>query len=184
MALTRDQWFEKLKSWVPPWFFTTSAYQEAEFKSLAKLLSVTQESAENVIKQTFISEASGGFLDLHGSERTVTRNEGESDEAYATRIRVATNSVILASLRQTADSMLNNGAVILLENCEHGFFGDDIFFGEDGVRLLDGTKFINWMTFIIPAQSGDVEAVKTAFVRAIEDAKGLGMTYDVLLETA
>jgi hypothetical protein len=72
----------------------------------------------------------------------------------------------------------------MIENNLYGFFGDDLFFDDTESRLLDGTKNFDWLTFIIPVQTGgDQSAIKTALIKATDESKAFGVTYDILYQT-
>jgi hypothetical protein len=70
MALSKDQWFNKLKNMVPSWVFTNDTGRNtAIFKGIAAVLNRVQLDSEEQVEQTFFDSAETAILDLHGSER-------------------------------------------------------------------------------------------------------------------
>lgn len=184
MALSQAQWFAKLKSWVPTWFVQeSSGYAVAHMKALAKVLSQMQTDSEDETSQTFLLEATGSYLDLHGSERGVIRYSGETDDAYRERIRYLLNTTSYSSLLAVLTAALNNGTPRIIENRNYGFFDDALFF-DSGEIWLDKTKWWNWLTVLIPAQNvNDHATIRAAIVQLMNRNKALGVTYDVAFDT-
>jgi hypothetical protein len=206
-ALTQQQWFDKLKRFVPSWYFEDENHQVGHMMGLAKILETLQADAANHIAETFIRTAAGEFLDEHGDERTVVRSSGEQDDSYRERIRILTNTVTYTNLKALVDALLDTGTLLteggdglltedgdsletsgrsyLVENWNYGFFDDGVdetglFFDAPDSVWLDRTKVYNWLTFIIPTQPSPDTNVKQAITDAIEYNKAVGITYDVI----
>lgn len=196
MALTTDQWYSKLKTWVPSWYFQgeeqSVCFTRGVFKGFAAVLSQIQTDCDDAQSSTFIMNAAdvAPIVDLHGSERSQARN-GDLDAPYKIRIRDCLfKRVDALSLAAAADAVLNNGNVTMIENWQNGFCDDDnstaLFFDDsaDNARWLESTKWYNWWTMIVPIQTAGVEAdIKTAIVAAIEANKAYGTTYDILFKS-
>lgn len=120
MALTQEQWYQKLKSWVPQWWFEQERYNIAVFKAIAKVFSELESDIEAHIDETFITRASDHFLDAHGSERNVDRLSLEVDSLYADRIRRIINQSNRVAIKRIVDAMLIVGECKLIE---HGLEG-------------------------------------------------------------
>lgn len=200
MALSQAQWYEKLKSWVPTWFWQQKAYQEAHFQALAKILSTMQAAAEESTTQTFIASASGSHLDLHGDERTTPRLSGEIDSTYSTRIRSLANLSNKVSIKQLVDELLIIGECVIGED-----FNSFLFFNRDaymnrGLLILE--SILNTFTIVFENQTrspesfldreyfmdrgdvfGTLEASDEFFrsiIAAVDRAKAFGTFYRVI----
>jgi hypothetical protein len=137
MALSKEQWFQKLKGWVPTWFFESPVNQQAKFYAIAQLLATLQEEMETHKTETFIAQASAPQLDLHGAERTTTRITAESNGSYQIRIRSLANKVNKVALKEIVDSLLLVGECTILEDWEGTAFFDREDFFNRGALVLD-----------------------------------------------
>lgn len=182
MALTRDEWYEKIKTWIPSWFFEVEDTNQAVIKAFAKLLSTAElEIKEDMLKQTFITTATGSFLDLHGAERSVVRQPGESDDSYRERVRSVEFTITYPNLKLLIDSLLETGESVLIENQNHGFADDDVFADTPEAIYLSKRKNYNRFTVVIPPQAlVDDTLFKSIIVRAIDEAKAVGVLYDIV----
>lgn len=195
MAQTADQWYAKLKKFVPSWYFEGDeqavCYTRGVFKGLAAVMAAVQSDADDQQAVTFIMNAAdvAPYTDLHGSERSVIRQPGELDAAYKIRIRdglfVQVGSI---QLIPAVNAALNNGAGEFVENYQYGFFDDAAdsgFFYDTTSRYLESQKWYNWWTVFIPIQTGGVQAdIMAAIVTAIELNRAMGTTYDILYGSA
>jgi hypothetical protein len=200
MALSKEQWFQKLKGWVPTWFFEAASYQEAHFYALADLLSKLQTEMETHKSETFISTASAPQLDLHGAERTTPRLTAELNGSYQVRIRSLANKVNKPALKAIVDELLLVGECTIVEDWEGAsFFSREAFFNR-GALVID--LIHNTFTVLFDNQRPQPFAYNnreyfanrddymtslttpTAFfdaiVQAIEDNKALGTLYRVV----
>ncbi len=116
MALTRDEWYSKLKSWVPTWFFESEYYNKAEFEGLAKILSEAQLQAEAHQSETFLSQADDTFLDLHANERNYRRLPQEIDAVFSPRIRSLLNQSNWPAIKALVDQFLIVGTSTIREH--------------------------------------------------------------------
>ena len=123
MALTKDQWYSKLKSWVPTWFFEGEYFNRAQFEGIAKLLSEAQQQAEDHQSETFLAQAADTFLDVHGNERSFERLPRETDAAWALRIRSLLNTSNKLALQVLVNQFLIVGVCTILEHS----IGESIF---------------------------------------------------------
>lgn len=150
MALSKAQWLSKLKTWFPSWYFESEDNQTAHLTGLAELLAKIQESAEGHIDETFILKASGGFLDLHGSERSKSRLPGESDDLYSRRVQKLVSEVDPISIKELVDSLLIAGECEIREHFDvELYFNRDVFLNRNEI-FTSGTY--NQFTVIIPEQ--------------------------------
>lgn len=193
MGLTTDQWYDKLKSWVPSWYFEGDEQQvcfsRGVFKGFAAILSQVQEDCDDQQASTFIMNDKdiAPIIDLHGAERNQPRN-GELDAPYKIRIRDSLfKHMDESALADSINAQLESGTVTMIENSQNGFFDDDIstaiFFDDsaDNSRWLDSHKWYNWWTAIIPLQpDADRDTIFANVIAAIEANKAYGTTYDIL----
>lgn len=116
----------------------------------AALAQLEADLREN-IKQTFIEQSEGEFLNLHGRGRGKTRYFQETDASFKQRIRIITNNSNCASLKPIIDTALAKGESSIIEwyNEEH-FLNRGAFLNR-GVILRDN-DLINSFTVTIPIQ--------------------------------
>lgn len=198
MAQTADEWYAKLKKFVPSWYFEGDeadvCYTRGVFKGLAAVMAQIQADCDDQQAVTFIMNAAdvAPFTDLHGSERSIPRKSAEIDTDYQPRIRdglfVPVNQTEIESV---VNACLNNGTGTFIENAIASFWDDDnttaIFFDDtaDNSRWLESQKTYNWWTVIIPIQTAGVQATIMAnIVAAIEANKAYGTTYDILYRSS
>lgn len=181
MALTQQQWYDRLKSWVPTWVFENEDVNRAHYMAFAKVLHTVQTDAEALAAQTFLDDAAGSVLDLHGSERGVNRLAGELDATYRDRIRYIVNATTYSNILAKLTGVLNNGTPQIIENWLYGYADDAIFADDLTAVYLSGTKNYDRFTVAIPVQTiVDDTAVKTAILSVLDENKALGVFYDVI----
>lgn len=165
MALTQEQWFDKIKRWHPQGFIEEGSTLEANFQGLAKLLSVQQEDMEATQRQTFLENQTGNLLDTAGGERLVARKEDEVDVPYRNRIRTTGAAVSPDPLQTAINKLLPATAQgVFMENKWYGpHWGvGDMFFGtEKESFVLSKRKFYAWWSLFLPkflfeASTGDL----------------------------
>lgn len=150
MALSQSQWYEKLKSWVPQWFFETEYYQKAHWQALAKVLADMEVVLDDHIMETFIAQASGSFLDEHGIERNLTRLINEMDSQFSVRIRNLTNSTNKPAIKQIVDGLLEVGEATILEDYEAIVFCNRETFANRGYLTIE--QIYNAFSIIVDRQ--------------------------------
>lgn len=183
MALTVDEWYAKLKKFVPSWVFENEDQGLADgvFYGLAAIYHQVQVDAEDHFNATFIQEAAAPVLDGLGFERHKDRTTGETDAAYRIRVRNLRNASNLSDIQAAVDGQLHNGSATIIENISYGFFDDVMFCDDPTSRWMEGTKNPRFFTLIIPIQTGGNESqIRANLVTVLEDAKALGVSYDIL----
>lgn len=177
---TQSEWYNKILSQLPSWFYTDRLPARAVLQALAKLAEQVEDSSDDLIVQTFLLTATGGFLDLHGAERSVYRYEGESDDSYRERIRAIDFSSAYPNLKDLVEAVINNGEVLIIENLAYGFAGVDIFADCEDARYLSKRKQYNRFTIIVPPQEVvDDSEIKVNIVSVVDENKAVGVFYDV-----
>lgn len=197
MASTQEEWFLKLKSWVPQWFFHEVENSEAIFYGIAKVLERMECELDNHVTETYICTASDGFLDEHGYERTVFRQPLEFDSTYAERIKNITNSTSCPTIKQIVDALLDVGECEIVEDFEAALFFDRETFFNRGQLMIE--PIYNTFSVIVDKQVhapysfydreyftdredfiGTNESSNELFnliIQAVNDAKALGTLY-------
>lgn len=150
MTLTKEQWLSKLLSWVPTWFTEDRAIQTSLFGAIAKVLADSQIDSESIVAQTFIQQATGGYLDLHGSERGIDRLTNESDSSYSFRVVNFVNNLSKARIKEIVDPLLIiTGCKILEAPGDSPYCNRSSFLGRDNY-LTDFKS--NFFTIVVPKQ--------------------------------
>jgi hypothetical protein len=121
---TKEEWSERLRSWVPSWFFERDKNSKAYFNALAAVLADCEERIAEHLAETFILTAQGDVVDLHGHERKVFRLPGEGDAAFANRIRYIVNNSHIVAIKALVDAILINGESIITEDYNAQIFCD------------------------------------------------------------
>lgn len=194
-AQTVDQWFAKLKKWVPSWYFENRfnrnvAVTEAIFYGAAAVYQQVEQDMIDQQSATFILDSPAPILDLLGDERSQIRTTGETDGSFQPVVQNCLfRNVGEVELLALVNAQLNNGPAYLIEN-EQAFFFDDPdvtetngipYFDDYWTRWLEHAKTYNWWTVITPIQTGGVDAtIMLNLIAIIEANKALGTTYDVL----
>lgn len=116
MALTQDEWFSKLKGWVPTWFFETEHYNVAEFQAIAKLFAEAEQQAEDHFQQGYIANATNEIADLYANERNFRRLPQEIDPVLTGRIRSLLNQSNVPAIKRLVDQFLIVGESTITEH--------------------------------------------------------------------
>lgn len=150
-ALTKAQWYAKLKGWVPIWFQKDQTRATAILQAMAQILAARHTEMIEHLEQTFISIADAPTLDLHGDERSLTRLSGETDANYSIRIRNIINQSYCAAIKILVDQFLINGECIIIEDYNAQIFCDrEVFLSRDTILLTD--TILNTFTILVPKQ--------------------------------
>jgi hypothetical protein len=174
--MTQEQWYQRLKSWVPGWVFESENSNVAIFQAIAKLLAAVQDDAEVLFDQTMIDEAEDPYLSLHGDERQVDRRTAESDANYRIRIQTTSTKPQLDKISILAiANEICSGQVFLQEDYDHCFFDREAFCNRSDV-LLDKTD--DAFTLVIDNQVD--EAVFNTLTTQISRVKAFGVVYRVV----
>jgi len=128
--LTQEQWFQKLKSFVPKWVFQENKNAVAQFYGYAKLLESFQTMVSDHLKETFITTSTGEFLDLHGKDRNKYKSLIDTEESFRSRVREILNSSNVEAIRALVNTLLLRGECTIIEHfaaenfCDRGAFCD------------------------------------------------------------
>jgi hypothetical protein len=95
---------------VPAYFRSTERERE-DLHAIAAEMTFIDAAMSSWHRMTFIETAEGVWLDQHGRDRGVSRQAGESDVSYRTRLRTIDDAVTPASILAIANAVLAaNGA--------------------------------------------------------------------------
>jgi hypothetical protein len=151
MAKTKLQWYDRLKGWLPTWWFEQTQNQEAVLMGMAAVLEKLELSLDSHYNETFITLAEGAYLDEHGSERNVLRNTGELDHpSYDYRIRNIVNTTNCPAIKAAVDALLQVGTCTIVEDWEGGAFLNYEDFFNRGELVFDA--IINTFSIIVDKQ--------------------------------
>lgn len=106
MSLTQDQWFQKLKKFVPNWWFEKYKYSPALFQGIASAMMQLQADGEDQFNAVFLTNETTPILDLSGSEVGKPRISGENDPSYVVRIQRISNQSDAPDIKSIVDSLL------------------------------------------------------------------------------
>lgn len=180
MAQTQAQWYDKLRMFVPSWWFEQEAHNVAVFQALAKVMATLESDLEAHQTETFIAQADGNFVDAHGEERSISRLPSESDLAYSGRIRNLVNKANSPAIKAMVDALLLVGTCTIREHD----LGESIFMSRGSYcnrREVYTDIFYNSFTIVVSNQGvgASADAMMVSLARAVDDAKALGTLYRV-----
>lgn len=178
MALTQEQWFRRLKSWVPGWFFESEKSNTALFYGIAKLLRMAEEDRDELFNQTMIDSSEAPYLDLHGSERSVARESGESNASYRPRIKAKStkSQISKPSLESITSSIVTSGKSKLVEDWNGGIYCGREYFINRGDCVIDPVE--DAFTIVVDQQADST--ILDRVVSAIARAKAFGVVFRVV----
>lgn len=135
-ALTKEQWLEKLRGYVPKWVFEDEKFQLAMWKGMARVLNESQVMVDGHLSETFVDTAVGVYLAQHGSERGITQRLGESISAFRTRVKQIRSGANCADLKTLIDSFLIVGVAQIIENSDQtNFLNRDGFLNRNVINF-------------------------------------------------
>lgn len=150
MAKTKLQWYDRLKGWLPTWWFEKTENQEAILMGMAAVLERLELDLDDHFRETFICQAEGAYVDEHGSERNTPRNEFELDSVYCNRIRNIVNTTNCPSIKSAVDALLEVGTCDINEDWEGSPFFDREYFCDRGDIMIDA--IVNTFSIIVDRQ--------------------------------
>lgn len=149
MALTQDQWYEKLKGLVQSWV-TQDEKSRVVFKAIAKAMSEQQIVAENHKEETYIDTGSDDYVALHGEERSVERLALEGLSSYRQRVKTIVNQSNVPAIKELVDALLIRGECTIIEHHEaSNFLNVSSFLNRN---IIDFQVLYNAFTILIDYQ--------------------------------
>ncbi len=136
---TKQEIFDRLKSFVPCWFFEgqQGGVNEAYFFGIAAVMERVSLALDEHIKETFICQAEGGYLDEHGLERNLTRTTGEINANFADRIKNISNTTSCPVIKDVVDALLQVGESTIVEDGAQTIFLNRESFMNRGEIMVD-----------------------------------------------
>lgn len=154
--MSKEIWYQKLKTYVPSWVFEKEEKSEALFRGLAAVFSQIEEDYIFNKKQTEIDEAEIEYLEEMGRERGIIRLSGESISAYRQRVKVIKNRSNCPDIKQIVDTLLINGESTIVEHYDSGiFFFNRVSYFNRGV--IPSEFLYNTFTVLVPDQTRPAE---------------------------
>ncbi len=177
MGLTKAQWYSKLRALLPQWYWETEGNQVAHAKGLAKILEQTQADADDHFDETFISDATGDFLDLHGEERGIPRLTGELDDTYRERIRNISNRGNITAIEALVAAIVTDESAVVREHWKDLPCFDRTSYLNRRETFMKVTR--NFFSVVLDAQD---QAIYDALVAALDEARVMGVLYQIIVE--
>lgn len=177
MGLTKEQWYSKLRALLPQWYWETEGNQVAHAKGLAKILSQTQTDGDEHLAETYISDAAGDFLDLHGEERGIERLSGEADDTYRERIRNISNRGNITAIEELVAAIVTDGSAIVREHWKELPCFNRASYLSRRETFMKVTR--NFFSVVLDPQD---QSIYDALVAALDEARVLGVLYQVIVE--
>ncbi len=151
---TKDEIYQKLKGWVPRWFFELEEINEAVFYGMAEILSRLDANIAGIVDETYILEALNKWLDQHGLERNLVREEGESDDSFQVRVQQIVNSNNCNTIKDAVDDLLKPGdECVIVESFDAQPFCDREYFCDRGALLA--APVARFFHVFVPSQLHD-----------------------------
>jgi hypothetical protein len=199
MALSQDQWYEKLKGLVQSWV-TDNPGSVANFKAIAKALSEQQTVADNHIAETYIDSSSDEYTAIHGDERSVYRLPGENLSSYKARVKLITNKSNLPAIRDIVQAQLIRGQPTIIEHHNaSNFLNRDSYLNRNIIdyqvlynaftilidyQIPEATSFLNRESFFnrefLNGSSISSDEVFSNIIKAVNENKAFGTVYRLI----
>lgn len=148
--MTLIQWYEKIKSSVPLWFFEEEIVQKAVLYGWARVFYELEQNIDAHILETFISTSTEDFLAEHGAERTIEKEIDESEARYRLRIRNITNKSNKTDMKALIDALLLIGECTLIDDFSNTLFASRETFVNRGFVLIENIE--NTFSILIDKQ--------------------------------
>lgn len=134
--ITQDEIFEKLKAAIPGHYFCEDGLNEAVFQGIAAVLHKVYTEAENHFNETFICNAVGGYLDEHGFERNLVREDGETTSNFQQRVKNLINTTSCDEIKRVVDALLDVGESTIIEDFNsNAFYSRDFYFNRSTILI-------------------------------------------------
>ena len=147
---TQEQWYQKIRSFIPEWYFEEEDNQEAHIQGLAKMFSVMEQDIIDHVMATYIEYAEASTLEEHGDERSVVRSQGELDAQYRERIRNIKNESNCPDIQALVDKFLIIGTSTIIEDFNNSLFASRGAYANRGYIVLE--PVINVFSILVDKQ--------------------------------
>lgn len=184
MARTADQIRAHALALLGPAFVGLDPY----LGGFGAALSAAENAVEQLLAQTLLSDATGGYLDLYGRGDGVRRRNGEDDATYRARIGALPVAVVPAAIKAAVDAVLTGagfGACAVYDRQNASYFladGDtaavegavELF--ADGQNILIGARQI----WVVAPDVGSDAAIELAVCAAAREVRAAGFSLYVI----
>jgi len=143
MALTasEQELYDFARGAIPGWLFQVPRSEEI-LLAFVKMFDRVRTNMDESKARTLILNSTGVWLDLHAADRGTQRQDGESNEALAARIRNVEDAVTRPALIAAAQAIVDAEGVV------GTVFGVDLkrdkaFFGDNVTRTGTGGEFVD-----------------------------------------
>lgn len=148
--MTQDQWYRKLRSFVPSWVFEKEHYSVALFNAIAAVFAASEVDSTDQFDETFLTRAQDPALDAEGAERNIGRLLGEADSFYAHRIQRITSETDRTSIETLVNELLLVPPCIILESPFDRPYVHRTTFCSRANYIIGGDR--NYFVVVIPKQ--------------------------------
>lgn len=206
---TQQELYDKLRAWVPGWFFENPYYQDAVWEAIAIMWERLDLDIAELEDETYICRALGKYIEEHAFERNLTRETGESDASLQDRTKNIVNQNNCPAIKNIVDSLLAVGECTILEAQpeDQPYYDRQAFYNRG--ELFFGENYVNYFWIIIPSQeqesneaflSRDMyfnrdsfysswprpskQEIYDAITAAVNKSKACGVLYFVVVSTA
>jgi hypothetical protein len=152
MALTQAQWYQKLRGFLPAWWFEQENHQDAVLQGMSAIFAELDVEADNHFNETFITRSTAPVIDAHGAERNVTRLSGELDQPLSQRIRYILNQSNPNAIATLVNSLLVRGTCTVREHATDRIFCGGSFLNRHEVFT---DEFYNVFSIVVDKQVHD-----------------------------
>jgi hypothetical protein len=149
-SFTEQEWYERIVSFIPSWYFEDKEAQEAHARGLAAIMVAIDEDIRDQVNQTFISLSTGDNLNEHGRERSVTRLPGEFDAQYRERVRNIKNESNRPDIQAAVNNILMVGTAEIREDFQGLAFVSRGEYVNRGTIILD--QIVNAFSILVDKQ--------------------------------
>jgi len=111
-----ERWKERICSFIQDSVYQDTEITEDVLHGIAAVLCRVEEVIQFHQRQTFLTQAEQVYLDEHGRERDIPRQEGETSAQYSTRIGQIGNSVDCPDILAAVIPLVEIGEVLLVED--------------------------------------------------------------------
>ncbi len=180
MALTKDQWYSKLKGLVPTWVLFENTNAKSVFYGIAALLEQSQADYLDHVQETYIDNADTDYLDQHGLERSKERLLNEPNSSFSNRIKLIRNASNVSDLETIVNSQLETGACIFIENFDpDNFFNQNAFLNR---HIISTDHKYNAITIFVSNQGNPLDTVDLFrnIISAVEKEKAFGIVWRLI----
>lgn len=128
--------------------------------TIATILAMAEEEVSRLAAGASLGTATGLFLDQHGIDRGLRRQEDETDDQYRARLRNPPKAGTVSSIREAVEIIIDGeGFVVVIELPRGSAYYDREFCLDRGKRMGGGRGVV---IVLIPASANAMNSVVDA----------------------